>query len=99
MAFHGLYAENILNVHYKKDHPVAARAAHGDAMHALIQDTLAARQPHFLHWHYLCQPAHPMPYIHLYLQRKCFVSSVHSLSITQPRMTQIITISALVSSL
>ena len=48
MAFHGPYTENILNIQYNQmDHPAAARAAHGDAMHVLLQQTLASRQPPF----------------------------------------------------
>ena len=48
MAFHDPYTENILNITYNAtDHPAAARAAHGDAMHELIRHTLASRQPPF----------------------------------------------------
>ena len=43
MAFHGPYTENILNITYNAtDHPAAAHAAHGEAMHILIQDTLTS---------------------------------------------------------
>ena len=46
MEFHGSYTENILNITYNEtDHPAAACAAHGDAMHVLLQQTLVSGQP------------------------------------------------------